>query len=511
MKREGVAVIDFGGQYAHLISRRIRDLGVYAEIVPYWRWQEVLDDPLVKAVVLSGGPASVYDENAPQLPAEFFSNVTKPVLGICYGAQLMAHLLGGKVGPAPGGEYGRTKLAVKNSEPLFTGTPTAQDVWMSHGDQVVELPSGFEVSASTKHCRLAAFQKEPLFFAVQFHPEVAHTQFGNALLKNFVFGVAKAEVNWNITDYVSEAIREIRETVGENGMVLGALSGGVDSAVAAVLTHRALGCGRLQCLYIDTGLQRAEDEAHVRNLSKHLGLKIKVVDAKERFLKALEGVIDPEQKRKIIGNLFIQVFEEEARNLGHFDFLLQGTLYPDVIESGEGSASVIKSHHNVGGLPQSLGLKLLEPLRWLYKDEVRNMGRWLGIPEDFLMRHPFPGPGLAVRTIGPVKEEYLDILRRAHSVLERVLKEEGVYNELWQAFPVFTGVKSVGVKGDARHYGWVLAVRMVQSVDAMTADWYKAPPELLDTITSSLISEIPEISRVVYDITSKPPGTIEWE
>jgi len=301
MKREGVAVIDFGGQYAHLISRRIRDLGVYAEIVPFWRWEEVVEDPLVKAVVLSGGPSSVYDETAPQLPAEFFSRVSKPVLGICYGAQLMAHLLGGRVGPAPGGEYGRTKLVVRKPEPLFAGTPNEQDVWMSHGDQVLELPTGFEVSASTKHCPLAAFQKEQLLFGVQFHPEVAHTEFGNALLKNFVFGVAKAEVNWNITDYVSEAIREIRETVGENGMVLGALSGGVDSAVAAVLTHRALGCGRLQCLYIDTGLQRAEDEAHVRNLSKHLGLKIKVVDAKERFLKALEGVIDPEQKRKIIG------------------------------------------------------------------------------------------------------------------------------------------------------------------------------------------------------------------
>jgi GMP synthase (glutamine-hydrolysing) len=511
MKHEGIAVIDFGGQYAHLISRRIRDLGVYAEIVPYGRWQQVISDPMVKAVVLSGGPSSVYEENAPVIPADFFHLFDKPILGICYGAQLMAQALGGKVGQAPEGEYGRTALAVKKADPLFVGTPREQDVWMSHGDQVLELPPSFEVCASTKHCSLAAFQKEPNLFAVQFHPEVVHTQFGTSLFKNFIFKVAKAEKNWNITDYVGEAICEIRETVGEKGMVLGALSGGVDSAVAAVLTHRALGDGRLQCIYIDTGLQRAEDEPHVRNLSQRLGLNVKIVDAKRRFLKALDGVVDPEQKRKIIGNMFIKVFEEEALSLGHFDFLLQGTLYPDVVESGGGSASVIKSHHNVGGLPETLGLKLLEPLRWLYKDEVRNIGKWLGIPEDFLMRHPFPGPGLAVRIVGAVNEDNLDITRRAHTVLERVLKEEGVYNDLWQAFPVFTGAKSVGVKGDARHYGWVMAVRMVQSVDAMTADWYRADPDLLERISSTLISEIPELSRVVYDITSKPPGTIEWE
>ncbi|WP_018963877.1 glutamine-hydrolyzing GMP synthase [Coprothermobacter platensis] len=510
MKRDGVAVIDFGGQYAHLISRRIRDLGVYAEIVPFQNWKEVLIDSTVKAVVLSGGPASVYETDAPELPEEFFKIVNKPVLGICYGAQLIAQALGGTVGLAEDGEYGRTRLVVNKAEPLFIGTPEQQDVWMSHGDQVLALPSSFNIAASTDNCKLAAFQKEPNLYAVQFHPEVAHTTYGKQILENFVFNVAKIEKNWNVTDYVGEAIKEIREIVGENGMVLGALSGGVDSAVACVLTDRALG-GRLQCFYIDTGLQRADDEAYVRHLSQHLGLKLKVVNAKSLFLSALDGVVDPEEKRKIIGSLFIKVFEQEASALGHFDFLLQGTLYPDVVESGGGAANVIKSHHNVGGLPERLGLKLLEPLRWLYKDEVRNMGKWLGIPEDFLMRHPFPGPGLAVRIVGPVKEEYLDISRRADRVLERVLKEEGVYSDLWQAFPVFTGVKSVGVKGDARHYGWVMAVRMVQSVDAMTADWYRADPELLEKIASTLISEIPELSRVVYDITSKPPGTIEWE
>ncbi|NPV88125.1 glutamine-hydrolyzing GMP synthase [Coprothermobacteraceae bacterium] len=504
---EGILVLDFGGQYAHLIGRRVRELGVYAEVVPYHRWHEAIN-PDVKGVILSGGPRSVYEDQAPKVPTELFQ-MGKPILGICYGAQLMAEALGGRVEKGSAGEYGQAELLVKQPYPLFAGTPSRQRVWMSHGDLVVAAPPGFERAGSTQNCPWAAFQKPPYLFAVQFHPEVVHSEYGKQIFANFVLSICKANKNWTAEDYGPRLIAQIQEQVG-SGRVLGALSGGVDSAVAAALTLRAVG-SRLTCIYVDTGLQRLDDLSHVEQLAEQLGLDLRIVQAQDRFLSALSGIVDPEQKRKIIGATFIETFEQAAGSLGAFDYFLQGTLYPDVVESGGGLTAIIKSHHNVGGLPEKMGWRLLEPLRWFYKDEVREFGSWLGIDREFLMRHPFPGPGLAVRIIGPVTEEALSIERRAHALLDQILMEEGVYYDVWQAFPVFTGIKSVAVKGDARHYGWVLAVRIVQSQDAMTADWYRASPELLERIASALTAQIPEISRVVYDITTKPPATIEWE
>ncbi len=510
MKKRGILVLNFGSQYVQLIARRVRECGVYSEIVPYYITPEEIKRKNPFGLIFSGGPASVYSENAPKPNPEIY-NLGIPILGICYGLQIMAYQLGGKVERSYVQEYGRSKLRIIKENPLFKGLPKEFDVWMSHADKVVEEPEGFETVAVSENSPHAVIVNEKRrFYGLQFHPEVTHTNYGTEVIRNFVYEICNAESNWYMSNFIEEKIEEIRKEVG-NSKVISAVSGGVDSTVASVLTHKAIG-DKLVCIFVDHGLLRKGERESIERTLKEMGLPLKVVDASNIFLERLKGVEDPEEKRKIIGNTFIEVFEKEAKSVKDAEFLLQGTLYPDVIESAhvEG-ASKIKTHHNVGGLPEKMNLKLLEPFRELFKDEVREIGKILGIPDEIIYRHPFPGPGLAIRIIGEISEKDLRILREADSIFIEELKKSGLYKDVWQAFAVLLPVKSVGVMGDVRTYERVIALRAVDSVDGMTADWYRLPYDFLDRVMRRIINEVEGVNRVVYDISSKPPSTIEWE
>jgi GMP synthase (glutamine-hydrolysing) len=508
-----VIVLDFGSQYAQLIARRVRELNVYSELLPHdTPWAEI-ERRKPKAIILSGGPASVYDEGAPRADGALWTGRV-PVLGICYGLQLMAHELGGEVLPSSRREYGPASISITSPDGLFAGIEREQPVWMSHGDSIVRPPEGFTPTAQTDSTPYAGLvDHERGLYGIQFHPEVVHTPQGRQILRNFVVEVAGARPTWTAANLVETTVAQIREQVGE-GKVICALSGGVDSAVAATLVHRAIG-DQLTCIYVDHGLMRKRESELLRvTFERDLGMQLVMVDARERFLRRLAGVEDPEEKRRIIGDEFIRVFEEEAANLGQIDFLVQGTLYPDVIESktAETKAAVkIKTHHNVGGLPADLRFRLIEPLRYLFKDEVRAVGVELGLPEAMVQRQPFPGPGLAIRIIGEVTGERLDTLREADWIVIDEIKAAGLYRALWQSFAILTPVRSVGVQGDGRTYANVVAVRAVTSDDGMTADWARLPYEVLAKISSRIVNEVPGVNRVVYDISSKPPATIEWE
>ncbi len=512
MRKNTVIVIDYGSQYTKLILRRIRENRVYSEIVP-------VDTPVDKilkmqpaAIVLSGGPRSVYDKDALSIDKRIFE-AGIPVLGICYGMQLMAHLLGGKVVPSDTREYGRAEAKFDLNSPLFKGVKSPSMVWMSHGDKVEEVPQGFKIIASTEDTLIAAMgNDEKKLYAVQFHPEVSHTLFGKTILKNFLFKVANITPDWEMDSFIDTKVEEIKKTVGNKKVILG-LSGGVDSSVAAALIHKAIG-DNLYCIFVDHGLLRKnEGEIVYKTFKEKFGFNLKMVDASKMFLNRLKGVTDPEQKRKIIGKTFVEVFEKEASSFDDAEFLAQGTLYPDVIESSAhgGTSVTIKTHHNVGGLPEKMNLKLLEPLRDLFKDEVREIGRILGLPEEIVSRHPFPGPGLAVRIIGEITEEKIKILQEADYIFIEELRKANLYNDISQAFCVLTPVKTVGVMGDYRTYEYVLALRAVKTEDFMTADWYEMPYHLLKRVSSRIINKVKGINRVVYDITSKPPATVEWE
>ncbi len=507
---ELVLILDFGAQYTQLIARRVRECRVYCEIVPF-------DTPLAdllarrpKGFILSGGPASVYEQDAPRCdPAIYEAGV--PVLGICYGTQLMAYQLGGKVSPGTYREYGRTHLQVLDSDGLFRGLGGDLDAWMSHGDLVESPPSGFLASARTSNSPVAAMEnRSRRLYGVQFHPEVVHTPWGKELLRNFLYGECGLHGLWTPASFIETSVRDIRETVGTDGVVCG-VSGGVDSSCVAALVHKAVG-DQLTCVFVNHGLLRKNEAESVRSTFENaLGIKLVYVDASDRFLSKLAGVSDPERKRKIIGEEFVRVFEEHAASVPGVRYLAQGTLYPDVIESGTRNAAVIKSHHNVGGLPKDMNLKVLEPVRYLFKDEVREVAQELGIPDEMVWRHPFPGPGLAIRCIGEVTKQRLDTLREADSIMIEEIKKAGLYKEVWQALVVLAPVRSVGVMGDQRTYEDTIIVRAVTSEDAMTADWARLPYDVLATISNRIINEVPGVNRVVYDISSKPPATVEWE
>ncbi len=508
--RDLIYVIDFGAQYTQLIARRIREARVYCEIVPHTStWAELrLHNP--RGLVFSGGPASVYAAGAPRCDPDLLSGEV-PVLGICYGMQLMAFLLGGRVGGGERREYGPARLAVHRPGLLFDGLPREIDVWMSHGDRVDSPPPGFEIAAATSGNVTAAMcDPQRQLYGVQFHPEVRHTPQGREILAHFLYRECGCKGDWTSASFVEEQVAAIRQTVGSR-RVVGALSGGVDSSVAAALVYRAIG-DQLTCIFVDHGLLRKDERSQVESAFREsLGMRIITVVAPERFLNKLKGVADPERKRRIIGHEFVRVFEEEASRLGEVDFLLQGTLYPDVIESGAGSAAVIKTHHNVGGIPADLKLKLLEPLRWLFKDEVRQVGLELRLPEEIVWRQPFPGPGLAVRVPGEVTEERLAMVREADWILRQEVAGAGLERSIWQYFTVLLPVRSVGVMGDERTYAHPIVIRAVTSEDAMTADWARLPYDLLGRVSSRIVNEVPGVNRVLYDITSKPPATIEWE
>jgi GMP synthase (glutamine-hydrolysing) len=509
--RETILVLDFGSQYTQLIARRIRELGVYSEIKPYSAPLEEIESAKPKAVILSGGPASVWDDNSPTVDKGLF-DLGIPILGICYGMQLTAQLLGGIVERSKVREFGPATLKITDGFDLLSGIPDKSDIWMSHGDRVLELPPGFESIAESENSPRAAMKnREMKIYGTQFHPEVVHTKFGREILSNFLFRIAGCKGDWTPKSFVETAIKDIRQKAG-NATVICGLSGGVDSAVAAVIIQRAI-WDKLRCIFVDTGLLRLNEAEEVVESFRHMGLNLVHVDASERFLNRLRGVTDPEKKRKIIGEEFVNVFEEEASKIKDARFLAQGTLYPDVIESVsvKGPSATIKSHHNVGGLPEKMNLKLIEPLRELFKDEVREVGRELGVPDEILSRHPFPGPGLAIRIIGEIDEERLGILRQADRIFIEEIKKGGVYDEIWQAFCVFVPVKTVGVMGDERTYENVIALRAVTSLDGMTAKWARIPYDLLEKISVRIINEVRGVNRVVYDISTKPPSTIEWE
>lgn len=509
---ETILILDFGSQYTQLIARRIRECGVYSEIHPFSLSVEQIRKLNPSGIILSGGPLSVYDNGAPSLKNEVFK-LGIPVLGICYGLQLICNQLGGKVESADSREYGKALLKITHNHHLLENVKPESIVWMSHGDYVTAIPEGYDilgVSENSPFCSIANDREK--IYGLQFHPEVAHTEEGKKILENFLFKICKVSGSWTPVNFISSAIEEIKQrTAGKRAIC--ALSGGVDSSVAAVLMHEAIG-DKLVCIHVDTGLMRKDESRNIIDMfEKNYNLHLINIDASEKFLTRLAGVFDPEKKRKIIGNTFIEVFEEEAKKFNDAEFLVQGTLYPDVIESVsvKGSSVTIKTHHNVGGLPEKMNLKLIEPFRELFKDEVRQIGRKLGLPQEFIERHPFPGPGLAVRILSDITKAKLDLLRLADDIFISEIRRAGIYNEIWQAFAVLLPVQSVGVMGDARTYENVVALRAVTSTDGMTADWYPFKPEFLAEISNKIIRNIRGINRVVYDISSKPPSTIEWE
>ena len=512
MKQNSIVILDFGSQYNQLIARRVREMGVYAEVVPYFEDLEKIKARNPKGIILSGGPASVYLEGAPTVDKAMF-DLGIPILGICYGMQLTQHLLGGEVAKADKQEFGKAEVIIDDKEsPFFYGIEDNTQVWMSHGDHVTKIAPGFEKIAHTDSSIATLYNAERNIYNVQFHPEVTHSVDGHQMLKNFVFDVCKCEENWSMGNYIEQTVKEIKETVGDKKVIL-ALSGGVDSSVAAVLIHKAIG-DQLSCFFVDTGLMRKnEAEKVMKTYGEHYHMNIECVEAEDRFLNKLKGVSDPETKRKIIGHEFIAIFDEQKQKMKGAEFLAQGTIYPDVIESQsvKGPSATIKSHHNVGGLPEEMDFKLLEPLRELFKDEVRKVGRELGIPDHMIDRHPFPGPGLGIRIIGAVDKEKADILREADDIFISELRAANLYQKVSQAFVVLLPVKSVGVMGDERTYEYTAVLRSADTIDFMTATWSHLPYEFLGKVSNRIINEVKGINRLAYDISSKPPATIEWE
>jgi GMP synthase (glutamine-hydrolysing) len=505
-----IVVLDFGSQYNQLITRRIREFGVYSELHAHTITAEEIRKMNPKGIILSGGPNSVYDENSFRCDERIFE-LGVPILGICYGMQLLTVHFGGKVEKAKQSEYGKATMTVQHQSALFQGLPLEQVVWMSHGDLVIEAPEGFTVDGTNPSCPIAAMSdEERRLYAVQFHPEVRHSVYGNDILKNFVFTACDCRGDWSMGDFVEQEMTKIRELVGTK-KVLCALSGGVDSSVVAVLIHKAIG-DQLTCIFVDHGLLRKKEaDSVMKTFSEGFQMNIIKVDAKDRFLSKLAGVSDPEKKRKIIGNEFIYVFDDEATKLDGIEFLAQGTLYTDIIESGTATAQTIKSHHNVGGLPKDMQFTLIEPLNTLFKDEVRAVGTELGIPDDIVWRQPFPGPGLGIRVLGEISEEKLEIVRESDWILREEIKKAGLDREIWQYFTVLPDIRSVGVMGDARTYDYTIGIRAVTSIDGMTSDWARIPWDVLELISTRIVNEVKHVNRVVYDITSKPPATIEWE
>ncbi|GGA75772.1 glutamine-hydrolyzing GMP synthase [Ornithinibacillus halotolerans] len=510
MDNEMILVLDFGSQYNQLITRRIREFGVYSELHSHKLTIEEIKAMNPKGIILSGGPHSVYDENSFR-PDERVFDLGIPVLGICYGMQLMALHYGGKVSKTEKREYGKAVISLNNNPVLFNDTPEEQTVWMSHGDKVVEAPANFTVDATNASTPVTAFSNtEKNMYGVQFHPEVRHSEFGNQLLNNFVFTICKAKGDWTIENFIDQEIAAIQKRVGDR-KVLCALSGGVDSSVVAALIHKAIG-NQLTCIFVDHGLLRKNEADDVMKVfTEDFDMNVIKVDAKDRFLSKLEGVDDPEKKRKIIGNEFIYVFDDEAAKLKDIDYLAQGTLYTDIIESGTDTAQTIKSHHNVGGLPEDMQFELIEPLNTLFKDEVRELGTQLGLPDRIVWRQPFPGPGLAIRVLGEVTEEKLEIVRESDAILRDEIAKAGLDRDVWQYFTVLPNIRSVGVMGDTRTYDYTIGIRAVTSIDGMTSDWARIPFDVLEKVSTRIVNEVAHINRVVYDITSKPPATIEWE
>ena len=508
--KEFVIVVDFGGQYNQLIARRVRENHVYCEVYPYNKALDKIKELKPQGIIFTGGPNSVYEENSPKIEKEIFE-LGIPILGMCYGMQFMAHTLGGEVKSADNREFGKTPTKVDTKSPLFKGLEEDQVVWMSHVDYVAKVPEGFEIVAHTKDCPVASMQnKERKLYAMQYHAEVLHTEHGKEMLHNFLYEVCGFTGTWTMANYAKSAIEDIRNTVGD-GKVLLALSGGVDSSVAAALISKAVG-DQLTCIFVDHGLLRkGEADQVMEMLGGKFGLNIVKADAAKRFLDKLAGVSDPEQKRKIIGNEFVYVFDDEASKLKDVKFLAQGTLYTDVIESGTDTAQTIKSHHNVGGLPEDMQFELIEPLNTLYKDEVRALGTELGMPDEIVWRQPFPGPGLAIRVMGEITEEKLETVRESDAILREEIAKAGLDRDIWQYFTVNTGVRSVGVMGDGRTYDYTIAIRAITSIDGMTADFAKIPWEVLQKISVRIVNEVDHVNRIVYDITSKPPATVEWE